>query len=97
MDDDFGRDDRGDRDGGIVRFEGGYDSGENLAPTNRDGVQTDSDVEIIGCRRPGKEPVVDEPEEDRAITFNSNDDTDIEGTREMNSNQRFVGADSDDN
>ena len=86
MDDDFGRDDRGDRDGGIVRFEGGYDSGENLAPTNRDGVQTDSDVEIIGCRRPGKEPVVDEPEEDEAITSGSNDDTDMEGTKEMNPN-----------
>ena len=96
MDDDFGRDDRGDRDGGVVGSEGGYDSGENPAPTNRDGVQTDSDVKIIGCRRPGKEVVVDEPEEDKAITSDSNDDTDMEGIREMNPNQRFIGADSDD-
>ena len=96
MDDDFGRDDRGDRDGGVVGSEGGYDSGENPAPTNRDGVQIDFDVKIIGCRRPGKEVVVDEPEEDKAITSDSNDDTDMEGIREMNPNQRFIGADSDD-
>ena len=96
MVDDFGKDDRGDRDGSVVRSKGGYDGGENPAPTNGDGVQTDSDVEIIGCRRLGKEPVVDEPEEDGAITFDSNDDTDMEGTREMNPNQRFVGANSDD-
>nr|POE82127.1 hypothetical protein CFP56_60369 [Quercus suber] len=62
MDDDFGRDDRGDRDGGVVRSKGGYDGGENPAPTNGDGVQTDSDVEIIECKRPGKEPVIGEPE-----------------------------------
>ena len=86
MDDDFGRDDRCDKDGGVVGSESGYDGGENPAPTNGDGVQTDSDVEIIGCRRPDKEPVVNEPEEDRAITFDSNDDTDMEGTREMNPN-----------
>ena len=65
MDDDVGRDNRGDRDGGIVGSEGSYDGGENPtptngdggenpAPTNGDGIQTDSDVEIIGCRRPGK-------------------------------------------
>ena len=86
MDDDFGRDDRCDKDGGVVGSEGGYDGGENPAPTNGDGVQTNSDVEIIRCRRPDKEPVVNEPEEDRAITFDSNDDTDMEGTREMNPN-----------
>nr|POE68334.1 hypothetical protein CFP56_34353 [Quercus suber] len=97
MDDDFGRDDRGDRDGGVVGSEGGYDGGENPAPNNGYGVQTNSDVEIIECRRPGKEPVVGEPEEDGAINSDNNDDSNMEGPREMNPNQRFVGADSDDN
>ena len=65
MDNDVSRDNRGDRDGGVVGSEGSYDGGENPtptngdggenpAPTNGDGIQTDSDVEIIGCRRPGK-------------------------------------------
>ena len=38
MDDDFGKDDRGDRDGGVVGSEGGYDGVGNPAPTNGDGV-----------------------------------------------------------
>ena len=61
MDDDFGKDDRGDRDGGVVGFVAGYDGGENPTPTNGDGIQTDSNVEIVGCKRPGKEPFVNEP------------------------------------
>ena len=81
MDDDFGRDDRGDRDGSVVGSLAGYDGGENPTPTNGDGIQTDSDVEIVGCKRLGKEPFVNEPEEDEAITFDNNDDSDMEGTR----------------
>ena len=38
MDDDFDRDDRCDKDGGVVGSESGYDGGENPAPTNGDGV-----------------------------------------------------------
>ena len=43
----------------------------------------DSDVEILGCKRPGKEPVVEEPQGDGAVTIDSNEsssDTEMEGT-----------------
>nr|POF21006.1 hypothetical protein CFP56_59200 [Quercus suber] len=49
--------------------------------------------------RPGKEPVVEEPQGDGAVTTDSNEsssDTEMKGTREMNPNQRYVGEDSSD-
>ena len=78
--DDRGRDDRDDMD----------DTGRN---------DPDFDVEILGCRRPGKEPVVEEPQGDGSVTTDSNDsssDAEMEGAREMNPNQRYVGEDSSD-
>nr|POE53067.1 hypothetical protein CFP56_06920 [Quercus suber] len=58
---------------------------------------SDNEMEILGCRRLGKEPIVEEPQQDRAITTNSNDsfkDNNVEGVRSMNPNQRYVGEDS---
>ena len=58
---------------------------------------SDSAVEILECKRPGKEPVVEEPQGDGAVTIDSNEsfsDTEMEGTREMNPNQWYVGEDS---
>ena len=57
----------------------------------------DSDIEILGCRRPSKEPVVEEPQGDGGVTIDSNEsssETEMEGTREMNPNQWYVGEDS---
>ena len=51
---------------------------------------SDSDFEILGCRRPGKEPVVEEPQGDGAVTTDSNEsssDAEMKGTRKMNPNQ----------
>nr|POE91672.1 hypothetical protein CFP56_18622 [Quercus suber] len=47
----------------------------------------------------GKEPIVEEPQEGGAVTTDSNDsngDSDVEGARQMNPNQRYVGEDSSD-
>ena len=60
---------------------------------------SDSAVEILECKRPGKEPVVEEPQGDGAVTTDSNEsssDAEMDGTREMNPNQRYVGEDSSD-
>ena len=60
---------------------------------------SDFDVEILRCRRPGKEPVVEESQGDGAVITDSNEsssDAEMEGTREMNPNQRCVGEDSSD-
>ena len=60
---------------------------------------SDSDVQILGCRRPSKERVVEEPQGDEAVTTDSNEsssDAEMEGTREMNPNQRYLGEDSSD-
>ena len=59
-------------------------------------------MEILECRRPGKEPIaeepiVEEPQQDGAVTTDSNDsskDSDVEGARSINPNQRYVGEDS---
>ena len=54
-------------------------------------------MEILGCRRLGKEPIVEEPQQDGAVTTDSNDsfeDSDVEGARSMNPNYRYVGEDS---
>ena len=60
---------------------------------------SNSDVEILGCRRPSKELVVEEPQGAGAVTTDSNEsssDAEMEGTREMNHNQRYVGKGSSD-
>ena len=54
---------------------------------------SDSSVEILGCKRPGKEPVVEEPQGDGAVTTDSNESS---SDAEMNPNQRYVGEDSSD-
>nr|POF00114.1 hypothetical protein CFP56_15968 [Quercus suber] len=57
----------------------------------------DDEVEILECRKPGKEPIVEEPQQDGVVTTDSNDsseDSDVEGARSMNPNQRNVGEDS---
>ena len=96
------RDDRGrdNFDGYQYFYEGDRDDrGEGLGPTNGDGIQSDSDVEILGCRRPGKVLVVEEPQGDGVVTTDSNEsssDTEMEETREINPNQRYVGEDSSD-
>ena len=54
-------------------------------------------MEIFECRRPGKEPIVKEPQQDGTITTYSNDsseDSDVERARSMNPNQRYVSEDS---
>nr|POE57761.1 hypothetical protein CFP56_14014 [Quercus suber] len=56
-----------------------------------------SSVKILECRRPGKEPIVKEPQQDGAITTDNNDsfeDSDVEGASSMNPNQGYVGEDS---
>nr|POE55881.1 hypothetical protein CFP56_66002 [Quercus suber] len=63
---------------------------------------SDDEVEILECKRPGKEPIVEEPivegpQQDGAVTTDSNDsfeDSDVEGARSMNPNQRYVGENS---
>ncbi|KAK9997199.1 hypothetical protein SO802_021885 [Lithocarpus litseifolius] len=87
-----------DDEGGIGAVDGNLD-GERPSPTNVDGNQSDSDVKVLRCRRIGKEPVVEEPQENEAITINSNDsdgDSDVEEARQMNHNQGYVGEDSSD-
>ena len=100
--------DRDDRDGGVDDkggCDGGHDEGgmgvgdsdgnfdcEGHAPTNVDGNQSDSNVKVLGCRKPGKELVVEEPQEDGTVTTDSNDsdeDSDVEEARQMNPNQRY--------
>ena len=57
----------------------------------------DDEVEIFECRRPGKEPIVKEPQQDGTVTTDSNDsseDSDVERVRSMNPNQRYVSEDS---
>ena len=54
-------------------------------------------MEILGCKRPGKEPIVEEPQQDGAVTTDSNDsfeDSDVERARSMNPNQRYMGKGS---
>ena len=96
------RDDRGrdDFDGYQYFYEGDRDDrGEGPSPTNGNGIQSDFDVEILGCRRPSKVPVVEEPQGDGVVTTDSSEsssDTEMEETREINPNQRYVGEDSSD-
>ena len=76
-------------------YGGDEDDKDDRGDKGRD--DSDSDVEILGCRRPGKEPVVEEPQGDGAVTTDSNEsssDAEMEGTREMNPNQWYVGEDS---
>ena len=66
--------------------------GEGHAPTNVDGNQSYSNVKVFGCKRPGKELVVKEPQEDGAVTTDNNDsdeDSDVEEARQMNPSQRY--------
>nr|POE70988.1 hypothetical protein CFP56_14728 [Quercus suber] len=68
----------------------GYYNGH--APTNVNGNQSDSNVKVLGYKRPDKELVVEEPQEDGAVTIDSNDsdeDSDVEEARQMNPNQRY--------
>nr|POE50522.1 beta-galactosidase 6 [Quercus suber] len=76
-------------------------SGDNFEDDDSDdgdrNDDNDDEVEILECRRPGKEPIVEEPQQDGAVTTDSNDsseDSDVEGARSMNPNQRNVGEDS---
>ena len=59
-------------------------------------------MEILEFRRPGKEliveePIVEEPQQDGAVTTDNNDsskDSDVEGARSINPKQRYMGEDS---
>ena len=103
---DYGNDNQGDgdahwdggsaigRDGGRAGDEFGSGGARDTSDKNDD---SDNEVEILGCRRPGKEPIVEEPQQDGVVTTNSNDgfeDRDVEKARSMNPNQRYVGKGS---
>ena len=62
---------------------------EGHAPTNVDGNPSDSNVKVFRCKRPGKELVVKEPQEDGVVTTDSDEDSDVEEARQMNPNQRY--------
>ncbi|KAL0009035.1 hypothetical protein SO802_010537 [Lithocarpus litseifolius] len=89
----------GGRDGGRDGDEFGSGGARDAGDRND---HSDDEVEILECRRPGKEPIVEEPiveepQQDGAITTDSNDsseDSDVEGARSMNPNQRYRGQDS---
>ena len=86
---------------GMVIIMVGYSNhdGDDLAPSNVHDNPIDSDVAEIYCRRQdlGKEPIVEEPQEDGAVTIDSDEssgDNDVEEIRQMNPNQRTLGNDS---
>lgn len=77
---------------GMVMF--GSDGARDAGDRNDD---NDDEVEIFECRRPGKEPIVKEPQQDGTVTTDSNDsseDSDVERVKSMNPNQRYVSEDS---
>ncbi|KAL0011314.1 hypothetical protein SO802_006422 [Lithocarpus litseifolius] len=93
--------------GGDVGVVDGYDPDkwskhpvhDPILINNGNGVTLNLVVEPEPERRLGKEPVVEEPQGDGAVTTDSNEsssDTEMEGTREMNPNQRYMGEDSSD-
>ncbi|XP_075675243.1 uncharacterized protein LOC142644540 [Castanea sativa] len=61
-------------DGGSAsgRDGGSADGRAGCSADGRDG-GSDGEVETLGCKRPGKEPIVEEPQQDGAVTTDSND------------------------
>nr|POF21310.1 hypothetical protein CFP56_33061 [Quercus suber] len=79
-------------------YDGGDESGNGGARDAGDrNDDSDDEVEILGCRRLGKEPIVKKPQQNGVVTTDSNEsfeDSDVEGARSMNPNQRYVSEDS---
>ncbi|KAK9999775.1 hypothetical protein SO802_019378 [Lithocarpus litseifolius] len=79
-------------------YDGGDESGSGGARDEGDrNDDSDDEVETLRCRRPGKEPIIKEPQQDEAVTTNNNDssrDSDVEGARSMSPNWRYMGEDS---
>nr|POF17221.1 hypothetical protein CFP56_56104 [Quercus suber] len=68
----------------------GYYNGQGYYASSSDNFEDDDSDD-------GKEPIVEEPQQDGAVTTDSNDsfkDSDVEGAKSMNPNQRNVGKDS---